>query len=685
LLLSTERPSLSYRFWRIKEHSQSRYRPDIDGLRAVAVIAVVIYHFFPGWATGGFVGVDVFFVISGFLISGIILDGLAKRTFSYTDFYIRRIKRIFPPLILVLIATLIAGWFVLFEDEFRQLGKHIVAGVLFASNIMLLREGGYFDIAAELKPLLHLWSLAIEEQFYVLWPLLLIWTSRRNVAIRFILLLAAVSFATNLWLTYTRPSYAFYLSFPRFWELMLGSALATVLHSRGIDRLPGMSTRWRNAIAILGFALIAFAVFHIGADAVFPGWWALAPTVGAFLVIGAGADAWLNRVALSNEGMVSIGLLSYPLYLWHWVALYFGRVVTNGEPGSVEKWCLIAASFILATLSFYFIEFPIRTSARRVTPATVLSAIMIAIAAVGVTGYKRWIPMRAPDVWQEVARARYDRILPRSWDASHRLRPYYLGDSARAEMLFFGDSHMATYFTRVERVMEEVGQREKGVAFSTASGCPPLPGVDRVDSVVPEGCDEFFRQTIDYAKRMKFRKIVMSGYWDGYFLGLHKKGSRKGPVVYAIDDPGKTPIAPGTDAFRRVFQALEIELAALAREGATVYVILSNPSSAMFDPKQVQSQFDRLRFGPQPVPREVTIDRRAFESRVAAVNDAFRELSRRIGVVLIDPIPSLCGATSCASMKDGRLIYANDNHLTAHYVRSHAVYVDEVFERRLPR
>jgi peptidoglycan/LPS O-acetylase OafA/YrhL len=676
---------LSYRFWRIKEHSQSRYRPDVDGLRAVAVLAVVTHHFFPAYSTGGFAGVDVFFVISGFLISGIILDGLAERTFSYADFYGRRLKRIFPPLILVLAGTLVAGWFVLFEDEFRQLGKHVVAGAAFASNFLLLREGGYFDIAAERKPLLHLWSLAVEEQFYIVWPLLLVWASRRNRAMKLIAVLAAVSFATSLWLTNTRPSYAFYVSFPRFWELMLGSYLAYVFHSRASDTRPGM-TKWvRDGLAVLGIVLIAVAVFRLDTTDVFPGWWALVPTAGAFLIIGAGRDAVVNRILLSNEGMVSIGLISYPLYLWHWVALYFGRTIMNGEPGAVAKCALIAAAGVLATLSFAYVEFPIRTSPRRTKIATVLCATMIAVAVLGLTAYRTWIPTRIPDEWQQIARARWDRNTRWTWDASHRLTPYYLGDSTHAEILFFGDSHMAQYFPRIERVLRELAPEEKSVAFATASGCPPLPGVDRVDSVVPEGCDAFFRQTIDYAKRLKFKKIVIAAYWDGYFLGLHKPGRRKGPLLYAVDDPRKTPIAPGTEAFHRLFGMFESEVATLRAQGITVYVILPNPSSTMLAPTQVLSAFDRLQFTPQPLPRESTIARRAFEVRAASVNDALRTLSQRTGVVTIDPTPYLCGSSRCGSFADGRPIYGDDNHLTGQYVRNHAVYMDDVFARRPSR
>lgn len=205
----------------------SNYRPDIDGLRCFAVLSVIAFHAAPDWIGGGFVGVDIFFVISGFLISSIIFRDLQGNNFSLTEFYIRRIRRIFPALIFVLATTFILSWYLLLADEFAQLGKHMRAGALFVSNLLLWRETGYFDVAAETKPLLHLWSLGIEEQFYIFWPLLLILAHKRRISLLAItLLLSVVSFTLNIHGIERNSVAAFYAPYTRFWELLCGSLLA---------------------------------------------------------------------------------------------------------------------------------------------------------------------------------------------------------------------------------------------------------------------------------------------------------------------------------------------------------------------------------------------------------------------------------------------------------------------------
>src|SRR5580692_8012033 len=257
-----------------KNSAHPAYRRDIDGLRAVAVIAVVVFHAFPKLLAGGFIGVDVFFVISGFLISGIILNGLEQGNFRFADFYQRRIRRIFPALTIVLITFLVLGWIVLLPDEYRQLGKHTAAGAGFVSNIALWKEAGYFDTAGARKPLLHLWSLGIEEQFYLAWPLciFLLWKLTTKRLLLFVVILAAVSFTLNVGLM-GHPSASFYLPYTRFWELLLGCILALtsraegrfsriLLGRRSVDGNPAL----RNAYAAGGALLILAALLLVNGD-----------------------------------------------------------------------------------------------------------------------------------------------------------------------------------------------------------------------------------------------------------------------------------------------------------------------------------------------------------------------------------------------------------------------------------
>ncbi len=300
------------------------YRSDIDGLRAIAVLSVVGFHAFPSWVKGGFIGVDMFFVISGFLISTIIFGSLDRNNFSFIEFYSRRIKRIFPALILVLLSSYVLGWFQLLADEYMQLGKHIAGGSGFVSNFILWSESGYFDNAAESKPMLHLWSLGIEEQFYIVWPFLLwlAWKQRLNL-LTITIAIGLISFALNIVTVNTDVVAAFYSPQTRFWELMLGSFLAYIT----------LYKEWRvkasvgNIQSLFGAALVAGGLLLVNKEQAFPGWWAVLPTTGVALIIASGSNAWLNRAILSNRLLVWFGLISFPLYLWHWPLLSFVRIV----------------------------------------------------------------------------------------------------------------------------------------------------------------------------------------------------------------------------------------------------------------------------------------------------------------------------------------------------------------------
>ena len=292
------------------------YRPDIDGLRAISIIAVVLFHAFPGRFPAGFVGVDVFFVISGYLIGGLIVDELTEGRFSFATFYARRIRRIFPSLVVVLVAVYVVAWFVLFPGEFRQLGRHIVGSALFLSNFVLLDEAGYFDATSSAKLLLHLWSLAIEEQFYLVWPLLCVVAWRRRCdMLALTLAVLVVSFAVNI-LT-ADPATAFYSPLSRFWELNTGTAVALLQRRGGRFSRASWPDAVNNLITLLGVALIA-AAFVFPKVETYPGWWALLPVSGSALLIAARPDSWMHRYLLSSRPFVFVGLISYPLYMWHW-------------------------------------------------------------------------------------------------------------------------------------------------------------------------------------------------------------------------------------------------------------------------------------------------------------------------------------------------------------------------------
>ena len=385
-----------------------RYRHDIDGLRAISIILVVFYHAFPNFflTRSGFVGVDIFFVISGFLITTIILMNIENDSFSFLDFYFRRIKRIFPSLIIVFSSTLLFGWFVLLANEYRQLGKHVFGGAVFASNFILLKEIGYFDNTADTKPLLHLWSLGIEEQFYFFWPLIIIFTRHLKIKIFFVILIfGLISFFTNLNLIKFNNLEAFYLPQSRFWELLSGSLIAFLhLHKPSsllnIIRVTNIKIGdvafkkfknqyfIENASSWIGLILLLISSSLIDRDSNFPGFWAILPVIGAMCLIAGGSNSFVNRKFLSCMPLVFVGRISFPLYLWHWPLLSFARIIENQTPDRLVRLLVVVLAFLLSIVTFKFIENPLRHNKNKYV-AIYLLFIMCLIAMFGFIVYKK--------------------------------------------------------------------------------------------------------------------------------------------------------------------------------------------------------------------------------------------------------------------------------------------------------
>jgi peptidoglycan/LPS O-acetylase OafA/YrhL len=510
--------------------SHPKYRPDIDGLRAIAVLSVVGFHAFPRWIKGGFIGVDVFFVISGFLISTIIFENLDRGTFSFAAFYARRIKRIFPSLFTVLTASSILGWFALFADEYKQLGKHIAGGAVFISNFVLWHESGYFDNSADTKPMLHLWSLGIEEQFYLVWPLALwlAWKSRINL-LTLTVLVACISAYLNVTTVSSDLVAAFYSPQTRFWELLSGSLLAWVCtYKRGAyEDIKTKLNSWlaafvrmssdtdgkvlANLLSTAGLLLLVYGFWRLNKDMQFPGFWAVIPVLGALLLISAGPLAWINSVILSNRIAVWFGLISFPLYLWHWPLLSFARVVRSEVPSSSIRVAAVAVSIVLAWLTYKAIERPIRFGGQGKLKVTLLVILMGAVGSLGWRILKRdGLPYRTEDReaflnyfensyprWQYYKRANLTAVWrdgcaffnsrkyfnegrleggsTNSKPLSHIDTACYLRDSRFQKSVFiWGDSHAQALTPGIVDSLPKDWQ----VLQVASSGCPPNPNVE---------------------------------------------------------------------------------------------------------------------------------------------------------------------------------------------------------------
>lgn len=525
-----------------RQLTHPRYRPDIDGLRAVAVLSVVGFHAFPDWVKSGFIGVDIFFVISGFLISTIIFENLERNSFNFAEFYSRRIRRIFPALLIVLIASFAIGWVTLLPDEYKQLGKHIAGGAGFISNFVLWNESGYFDHAANTKPLLHLWSLGIEEQFYIVYPLLLwlAWKFRLKL-VTVTGAIALISFGLTI-TKYKADAVAdFYSPLTRFWELMIGSVLAygqlrrqdrvAQFESEGnpssgmVDDGNRQRTNGSNlgkVQSILGTIFIAIGLIVVTTETHFPGWWALFPTLGAALVISAGAQAWINRSILSNRILVWFGLISFPLYLWHWVLLCFARIAEGEMPILKVRIAIVLVSIVFAWLTYKLVEKPLRFGKHSHAKAASLLVLMAGIGYVGYGTYVRdGLAFRFPKLIQELTQFRYD-YKHGYREGSCFLRPdqdYTAFDSCEARvdtgkkiLVLWGDSHAAHLYPGYEANFSG----RFNIIQRTASQCPPILNLDDMYVRGRPLCRKINDHVINEIGRLRPEKVVLAAEWSPY-------------------------------------------------------------------------------------------------------------------------------------------------------------------------
>jgi len=650
------------------EPSALVYRPDVDGLRAVAVLSVIGFHASAGWFPGGYVGVDIFFVISGFLITSIICRQLDEGRFSFVDFYARRCKRIFPALIIVLIAVLAFGWIFLLTDEYQRLGKHVAAGAGFISNIALWRESGYFDKSAETKPLLHLWSLGIEEQFYLLWPPLLVWLWKRKSDLLVVTVaILSVSFVTNVMLiSLWQAGDMYYLPPTRFWELMVGGAFAYA-HIFRKEQLDTFLTRVRAAIpysafisleniqATIGLSLILLSVFGLTKTALFPGWWALLPTIGALLLISAGPAAWINRKVLANRSMVFIGLISYPLYLWHWPLLSYAQIIAAGVPPLTTRVSAVSAAFLLAWLTYRIVEKPIRT--QRNPAALILVATLSAVACVGIAAFADRLHARSEryglDNIFRAAAASWGFPGPNLVSVHTAFGYHWVRGRGPHKVLFFGDSHMEQYYPRIDRLLTEHPDRTKGIFFVTKPSCPPIR---EISGFTKPSCVGLVENAFSIAKFREVDTVVIAAAWNRYDVFESKE----------------------RDA---AFRDLQATITGFRKMGRRVYLILPTPRGESFDPAHlVKRSLLNLGFVVQEQVERADVDR-----NINPVATRLMDIAHSAGATAIDPVDYLCGEARCPTLAEDRLpVYTDDSHLRPAYVREHMTFLDRIVSTSQP-
>lgn len=501
------------------------YRPDIDGLRALAVLCVMVFHIVPGLLPGGFAGVDIFFVISGFLITGVILTQQDADRFSLAAFYAARVRRIFPALAFVLVACLVAGWLIFFPQDYRLLGREVAAAAGFVSNVDFWLDSNYFGTAAELKPTLHIWSLGVEEQFYLFWPLVLCSVPGLRAAALAAAAILALSFAVNIVVSGHDLAAAFYLPFTRFWELMLGCLMAIGhrSNSSGLRAIkPGGREGAADVTAVAGLALVGAGLVLISPAVAFPGWWALLPCLGTVLVIAAGPGARINHYLLGNRALVYVGRISYPLYLWHWPLLVFFRHVKFQPANDTVKFIVFVLTWLLADLTWRFVETPIRRGA---SPSRTLLPLA-AVAACGLAGLVTWgqngFPARFPsDVDELLVDRRAEAIAAQRWGRCFRdvgdtvEFPAGCGFAGQAtngtRVLLWGDSHAASLYPGLEAVAS--GETPFQLAQFGNSGCPPAVGFASLER---PHCSEVADAILERIKLLKPDLVLLDANWSLY-------------------------------------------------------------------------------------------------------------------------------------------------------------------------
>jgi len=664
------------------------HRNDIDGLRAIAVTSVLFYHGNSAWLPGGFIGVDIFFVISGFLISSIILGGIDRGTFRFADFYARRVKRIFPALLVVLLTVSVVGWFSLFTDEYARLGKHVAAGAAFLSNIVLWKEAGYFDPASELKPLLHLWSLGIEEQFYLIWPLLFfLLVKARRSPLAAIGAITVGSFALNVYWVRDYEVRTFYLPVTRFWELSLGSLLAYaqvlgIKRSSGvISRISGLlaggaSPSSQNRMAFCGLALLVVALVVLAKDDQFPGWLAALPTLGTCLLIAAGDRSWINSRLLGNPLMVWVGLISYPLYLWHWPLLSFQRILSPAPLSAARTLLTLAVAVVLAWITYRYVERPIRTSRARLRPSLALVAGVSVIGIVGLLGFSGEIAPRSGSYGLEKIITAHGAMAypgPNLTQLTGGEAPIRVQGKNDPAVLLLGDSEMEQYYPRIDWLLTNHPLQTKRIVYATHGGCPPIPFVR--ENHLP-WCNGLVERNIKLAEDPTIDTIVIAADWTGYFIAMdpdeiwtyyYEHGETRGNLRGRLGSKATEEALAGFEAMVAHFEAM----------GKRVVIVLPSPTGRIFSPiKMIERTSTDWSFR----IHEPYVSSPQFIETISPIVNRLRAIAARTGAQLIDPVPQLCDRERCPlTTADGLPIFRDGNHLNPNFVRDHVRYLDDIF------
>jgi len=637
------------------------YRKDIDGLRAISVLAVLLNHAGIGIFSGGFIGVDVFFVISGYLITTIIVRDILANEFSLIRFYERRIRRILPALFVVVAFTVALCTIMYDAEKFRDFGKSVIATTLFVSNINFWKESGYFDVTSQLKPLLHTWSLAVEEQFYIFFPLFM-FVLYRYAKKFFPFILAAtaiISFGLAVHETSSDQSAAFYLAQMRAWELLVGSMLALNLIPTELGK------KYSNIIGIVGLAMIAIPIFQYTESTKFPGLAAITPVLGAALVLFSGMDG-KSLVArfLSLPPLVFIGKISYSLYLWHWPLIIFVKYYMIRQLTPVEVGILLVASILISALSWRFVETPFRSknfiSTRQIF-AFGASGMALMFFAGGAVYYFKGFPER-----QGLEHLVNDNRREEAWlfkecninynDNTETITPCEVGDKSQSPtFIIIGDSHAPTYGKAIHKSAEENGI--SGL-LTYANGCPTLVNMIRNSEIGDMPCVKYNHMVFSYLKEHpEIHTIILVSRWTMWLEGsLYKQEEGVNPqLTDALDE------APSKASEEYLFTlGLERTIEALGELNRNVIVVAPLPEIGYDVPS---ANFIASRTG-RDVNQLIAPSLEEYFARNQKTFAILKSFEEEYGIQIIEPWKVLCTNGKCRIAINGIPLYNDDDHLS---------------------
>lgn len=649
------------------------YRPEIDGLRAVAVVPIVLFHAGVDWLPGGYIGVDIFFVISGYLIGSIILGDLARARFSFRDFYRRRMRRILPALLFMVAVTLGGGYFVLLPDEWMDLAQSALAALFFVPNINFwLASSTYFGLDVATQPLLHTWSLGVEEQFYLVVPALLVFLHARGRGAPLLwplLVLCGLSFWINLYWIGIDSKFAFYMLPARAWELFLGVVLAWWLPRLAPGRRVG------STLSFAGLALCLAPIFLLDEHSPFPGSNALYPVLGAVLfILGAGiAPSCGSARLLALPPFVAVGRISYSLYLWHWPVIVYLELA---RPAASNTLLAIALSAVLASVSFRFVEERYRRpspGAGGISPGRrrELQSVMLGcVIACTVLLFAAGFPQRVPgDAWRIAGKSAsgegYGNCEVLLGDASLEAQRCRLGaPGGPVTVALWGDSHANALAPALDTALRRAG---RGGYLYFGSGCRPLLDVSRPSRT---RCPRFNAAVVDLITAdPAMDTVYLAGYWRLPLMGQSYDNAN-----FLIQDSHSSERSPTEN--RAVFRrGLERTLSALGDR--RVVMVEDVPEVGSQFGKSLGNHFVRERWLGIDRPGEYTFTRREDDPYPGVFASLLMSTFPELDVLWLQE--ALCSGTQCPLMVDGSLLYYDGDHLS----EAGSVHVSPLFYRDL--